>query len=172
MNIKDVTGKRFGRLIAIKRIPQQGLVPLTHYKCQCDCGEFKVVEYKKLQNKHTRSCGCLQKESRFRKRSSNEDKYLNKKWCSYRGQAKRRELEWNLTKSQFASLVKDICFYCNSLSPTGYVGIDRLNSKKGYYIGNCVSACFTCNYAKGTKSVKEFKKWIAKVHNNFIRKIN
>ena len=32
------------------------------WKCKCDCGNEKFVEYSKLVSGHTKSCGCLQKE--------------------------------------------------------------------------------------------------------------
>jgi len=56
--IRDITGQRFGNLVAIKPCGANydGLVWL----CQCDCGNQKAVARGALTNKRgTRSCGCL-----------------------------------------------------------------------------------------------------------------
>ena len=52
----DITGKRFGRLTAIKYIGG------SLWECKCDCGTTIQVMTGKLTSGHTRSCGCLQKE--------------------------------------------------------------------------------------------------------------
>ena len=53
--IKDITGKRFGRLVVIKRIDSK------HLLCICDCGTEVVVSYGNLTSGNTKSCGCLAK---------------------------------------------------------------------------------------------------------------
>lgn len=58
----DITGQRFGRLVALRKEPS----PLrnTRWRCKCDCGAETIVILAKLRSGHTRSCGCLQKETR------------------------------------------------------------------------------------------------------------
>lgn len=51
----DWTGKRFGRLIAIKRIGNK-------WECKCDCGNVTLVATPSLVNGVSRSCGCLRSE--------------------------------------------------------------------------------------------------------------
>ena len=58
---KDLTGQRFGRLIAIKRADQKIRGHAT-WCCQCDCGRFSVVSSDKLVSGHTQSCGCFKSE--------------------------------------------------------------------------------------------------------------
>ena len=61
---RDLTGQRFGRLIAIKRV--EDYVYSSGYKevqwlCKCDCGNEIIVRSKNLtKKKSTQSCGCLQ----------------------------------------------------------------------------------------------------------------
>ena len=58
----DLTGKEFGRLVAIKRLDkQEGSV--VKYLCKCACGNFKEIAAKSLVGGCTKSCGCLQKEA-------------------------------------------------------------------------------------------------------------
>lgn len=60
-NIKDITGQRFGRLVALESLGTSLRRP-SDWKCQCDCGETIVTTVTNLLNGTTKSCGCLQKE--------------------------------------------------------------------------------------------------------------
>ena len=59
-NVKDLTGKRFGRLVVIGLQPSE--TRKTYWICQCDCGNIKVIRSDSLQCGSIRSCGCLKKE--------------------------------------------------------------------------------------------------------------
>lgn len=59
---KDITGQRFGRLIAIRPytgIDTRKITTSTLWECKCDCGNITVADISNLMNGHTRSCGCL-----------------------------------------------------------------------------------------------------------------
>lgn len=57
INFKDISGKRFGKLVALKEIqPKDGQAV---WQCQCDCGSIIEVKGIYLRNGHTKSCGCL-----------------------------------------------------------------------------------------------------------------
>ena len=56
----DITGKRFGRLVAIEWVGSQHKSPL--WKCKCDCGNIIDVSLQKLNTGDTKSCGCLKKD--------------------------------------------------------------------------------------------------------------
>ncbi len=61
MSRKDLTGQRFGRLIAIRSTERRyygGVV----WECKCDCGKMKYIAENDLNSGRTQSCGCLQKE--------------------------------------------------------------------------------------------------------------
>lgn len=55
----DLTGQRFGRLVAIK---DAGYTKNRSrvWECKCDCGNTAFVQAGNLKNGHTKSCGCLQ----------------------------------------------------------------------------------------------------------------
>lgn len=57
----DITGQRFGRLVAIqfKGVEHES----ARWLCRCDCGVEKVVGASKLRSGNTRSCGCLAAET-------------------------------------------------------------------------------------------------------------
>ena len=59
----DLTGKRFGRLIAIHSVGRgEGKDTHTRWLCKCDCGNKTIVASNNLQNGNVKSCGCLKKE--------------------------------------------------------------------------------------------------------------
>lgn len=58
--MKDLTNKRFGKLVAIE--PRGRKNKRVVWFCQCDCGNTSIVASDKLQNGHTQSCGCLIKQ--------------------------------------------------------------------------------------------------------------
>jgi hypothetical protein len=66
----DLTGKRFGRLIAVERL-QRFNNKSTYYKCLCDCGKSKEIRSNHLTMGATNSCGCLQKEMRGKSSEKN-----------------------------------------------------------------------------------------------------
>jgi hypothetical protein len=61
----DITGQRFGRLIAIE-IAHKEKRPAgssrIFWHCLCDCGRENVVAGEKLKNGHSKSCGCISRE--------------------------------------------------------------------------------------------------------------
>ncbi|USK62351.1 GIY-YIG nuclease family protein [Peribacillus asahii] len=60
--IKDISGERFGRLVAVERLEEKH--PKHGYKwlCECDCGNKKEINLSYLTSGHTTSCGCLRDE--------------------------------------------------------------------------------------------------------------
>jgi hypothetical protein len=57
----NITGQRFGRLVAIQRADNDARGP-TYWHCRCDCTNTCTVYLGNLRRNHTRSCGCLVKE--------------------------------------------------------------------------------------------------------------
>ena len=60
--MKDISGQRFGRLVAI-RPTEERRRGLVMWECKCDCGNMTYKVSKDLIYGSARSCGCLQKES-------------------------------------------------------------------------------------------------------------
>lgn len=68
MRAKDMTGLRFGRLTVLERAGSKN--GLATWRCRCDCGKETTVAGDVLRNGNTRSCGCLQRETRSKLGSS------------------------------------------------------------------------------------------------------
>src|SRR5690606_6524002 len=64
----DITGKKFGRLTALKVAGKKGKSTADFWLCKCDCGNEHTVSSQHLRNKQIRSCGCLKEENiKFKK---------------------------------------------------------------------------------------------------------
>lgn len=84
--------------------------------------------------------------------------------------AEKRGKEWKLTHEEAFVFIKSNCVYCDYAPnwPENRVGIDRVFNDDGYHKDNCVPCCFTCNSAKGDKTLEEFKEWIIRAHKHLI----
>ena len=63
---EDLTGARFGMLVAVRPAPDvTKMYPgETHmfWDCRCDCGNWTTVRSNQLKKGATRSCGCVRIE--------------------------------------------------------------------------------------------------------------
>lgn len=59
----DVSGVRFGRLVALERSATASPNRSYSWRCQCDCGAIAEINIRYLRNGDTRSCGCLKADS-------------------------------------------------------------------------------------------------------------
>ena len=56
---QNLTGLKFGRLTAIRKVGIQGTN--TIWECKCDCGNTTFASTGNLNRGRTKSCGCLRK---------------------------------------------------------------------------------------------------------------
>lgn len=172
--VKNLVGKRFGRLVVVRELEKRGRNKQRLWECKCDCGKITKVTTEHLTNNHTKSCGCLKKENAARigkkRLLPNNQANKNQLFCNYKRQARIQGCEFNLLKEDFLKLTSQNCFYCgrepsqthkHSKSSDGYIynGIDRLDNTRGYSKSNCVPCCDMCNKAKGNRTLKEFVNW-------------
>lgn len=84
----------------------------------------------------------------------------------YRDSARRFKKTFTLDLEYFEKNITLPCYYCGSKQTDAIsMGIDRIDSKKGYSSENCVPCCKKCNLAKFTYSPKEFIGHIFKIAN-------
>lgn len=58
----DLAGKRFGRLVVVRRSKERASDKHIRWDCQCDCGSEAVVIGHLMRYGLTKSCGCLSKQ--------------------------------------------------------------------------------------------------------------
>ena len=62
----DISGKRFGRLVAIERdVEAKDKYRRAVWRCRCDCGKAVNATYAALSKGHVQSCGCLAHDKRL-----------------------------------------------------------------------------------------------------------
>lgn len=80
-NIKDITGRRFGRLLARNMTEQRdkhnGAVI---WECECDCGNVILVSSYNLRRGSVKSCGCLGRENSVQNAKTASD-YVKENFC-------------------------------------------------------------------------------------------
>ena len=62
--MKDLIGKRYGRLIVVKKTGKKARDKENVYLCKCDCGNTVEVRSGLLSQGRKKSCGCLYRETR------------------------------------------------------------------------------------------------------------
>ncbi len=161
-------GERFHRLVCL------GHIKKSDYLFQCDCGKQMKSRAYSVRIGRTKSCGCYIKELQSKLKTKPDFiRFKNEIYKNYKGAAKRKGREFNLTKDEFNALIVSNCHYCNarpnnipsklnkiSDNTFRYNGIDRVNNQIGYVLNNCVPCCTICNYGKDDLSYQEFQNWI------------
>ena len=148
---KDITGIRFGRLMAVSPVQIKGERGLR-WKCICDCGNERIVHGGHLRAGTTKSCGC-------RALDRLDESAKSALYGRYLARARKRKIDFLLTREQFDSLILKNCFYCDSPPnqklknstnrQTGfYNGVDRFDNEKHYTEDNCFPCCKACNIMK------------------------
>lgn len=171
-----VADQHCGRWVTVRRATKSNHGQV-YWECRCVCGVVRDVLAKDLKSGRSRSCGCLQREAAVTcPRMQYQDRAtaaFNALCCTYRCNAVRRKLGWQLTHEECSVLFASNCDYCGAppsslkrvrgRSEFKYNGIDRVDNSRGYEIGNVVPCCSKCNTAKSTMSRGEFLAWARRV---------
>lgn len=157
--------------------------PSTQYICVAVCCQVEAV-FSLSQLRHhpvCQACTPVRRSTNLalaRTKPSdpkNRTERVAKRRTFYNAIAKsalNRHLDFELTEDQAETLGKLNCFYCgaapahhNTLVGGPFNTLDRVDSKRGYSPDNVVPACLSCNLAKKSTPIDEFKDWVCRVHN-------
>lgn len=136
-------------------------------RCLCDCGNERIVRTTRLRLGLVTMCGSCAKTAaarrgaETRRKLSDDERVTNDRYSTYKQNAKKRGVAFDLSLTQFSSLLKKSCIYCGT---DDRIGIDRVDSSLGYFDGNCASCCSDCNYAKREMSSESFLNLVARIH--------
>lgn len=168
-------GESFGSLTVVSILKEANKHGRILAKCSCACGKETITSLHGLKNGTTQSCGCKRNACRTLPPGNAARNALLYTYKT--SNAKKRNLEWELSNKDFYKLTSRNCFYCGA-APSSvkyckgyngsyiYNGIDRVDNSKGYSRDNCVSCCFKCNNAKRNMTLKEFLTYINTLHTN------
>lgn len=77
--IKDLTGQKFGKLTVLS-YAFSDKHRVSHYLCECECGNQKIISGQNLSKGLTKSCGCIKKSKKSNDKPQKRDRF---KWASY-----------------------------------------------------------------------------------------
>jgi hypothetical protein len=85
----------------------------------------------------------------------------NNRYYECKRKAKDRWIAFSLTPTLHAQITSFPCVYCGEYQGTDsngqhYVGVDRLDSSRGYTQNNSLPACSDCNFGKNDRTIEEF----------------
>ena len=145
-NVKDLTGQRFGRLVATTQTGKNKWGnPM--WLCKCDCGEERIVNCHNLLRGHSKSCGCLQREATSKANSTHgmRSTRLYRTWAHMRDRCYNPK---DKRYDQYGGRGIKVCEeWCNSFQAfyewameNGYsddLTIDRIDVNGNYEPSNC-----------------------------------
>ena len=149
------------------------------FLCKCDCENIKYITFADFNNKKIVSCGCWNAE---KQKLLSGEAAGNALYSSRRADAKRRFLQFTITREEYGEICVLNCYYCGAVPANEYgsnmyngnymyQGIDRIDNSKGYIKENCRPCCKFCNMAKSTQTEEEFLKRINCIYNFLIKGI-
>lgn len=177
----DIKGDKYGKLTVIDFSHRNSRH--LYWKCLCDCGKETMQCTTNLRQGKVVSCGCYRNELAILRLPTPKIKFekgiasFNVLYKNYQHGAKKRNIEFRLTKENFKDLTSSNCYYCaiepqKEISRRGtngsyrYNGVDRLDSNGAYEESNCVPCCSDCNLLKMDLSLEKFLQQIKKIYNN------
>src|ERR1700743_1731919 len=131
-------GDKFGRLTCLK-FSHIGKHNRSHFVFKCECGKEKVILGSGVISGNTKSCGCLSSEIKKSKRLPQNAGVITQIILGYKRHAKDRNINWELTRTEFEKIIFLECAYCG-IHPSNkkitknfkqgimYNGIDRVDS--------------------------------------------
>lgn len=154
MNAIDITGQKFNRLTAIKRVgTNKDGRPIWLFKC--DCGNEHTVSSKDVRSGHSKSCGCYATDilvrRNYRHGNSKRGQKTTKEYSVWTGITNRVKNGNPLNRKYYKDKGITICQRWSSKNPDGFVNflsdmgaipsnehqIDRIDPNGNYEPGNC-----------------------------------
>lgn len=171
---KDITGKRFGNLVAIKpddnvkNKPKGGGV---YWICKCDCGNEKSIMGKRLRKGEYISCGCQHHVKGEKNPSWKGYREISGKyWKNLERNAIERKFNFDLTLEEAWDIFVRQDKKCAltgieiQLTEPKNASLDRIDSNKGYTKDNVQWVHLQINRMKWAMSDCNFQDWCEKVY--------
>ena len=152
--IKDLTGKKFGRLTVLKYYAT--ISRRAMWECECECGKRSIVRGGHLTGGATKSCGCLGKENASKAKIKHGDTMISGRarlygvWCNMENRCYNKKIggykdyggrgisicdEWKNDYAVFKKWAFDNGYDENAKYSD--CTIDRIDNDGNYEPGNC-----------------------------------
>lgn len=139
---------------------------------------------------YCKSCGMLERAlvhylERYEDQDYADEKVVKRIFNGLRQRARTKHFSLKLSKQNVKDIMYKNCYYCGAEPSNTFVlftenkefkkeikyqGIDRIDSDKGYIVGNIVPCCFQCNCIKWDSSMEDFIKKIETLYIRLVKK--
>lgn len=152
-NRLDLIGQKFGRLTAIKPT-DTSIRKAIVWQFECECGNVIEAIATRVKSGHKRSCGCLHNDIAKSYRLDNNPNWTGYEtirgslWSTIKRSASVRNLEFNITIEYIWQLYQEqngcckltnlpiVLDFRDSDKKERTASLDRIESNKGYVVGN------------------------------------
>ena len=159
----DLTGKKFGRLLVLKRSKRRSHGKV-HWECRCSCSSVIVVPSGDLNSGHSKSCGCLKRDMTIERNmihglSDHEIFFI---WANMMQRCYNPKhpgyAYWGGRNIRVCKRWHDVKNFIDDMYPTYKKGLslDRVDNSKGYSKDNCRWAT-KMEQSTNTRAVKKIK---------------
>lgn len=178
-NWNDLTGKKFGRLIAKKYLGN------SEWLCECECGNEKITNADYLREGSVKSCGCIE-ENRKTLKKHVDDKRTKRLYSIWKGMKQRCYRKKDNSYKLYGEKGIKICdewlnfnnFYKWAIE-NGYeeiegtygekLSIDRIDNNKDYCPENCRWVKCAENSANVSITNKQLEEILSKSNDEMIQ---
>jgi hypothetical protein len=144
LRFKDLTGKRFGRLVAI-RPAARDINKRLRWLCECDCGNETICLSNALQTGDSTSCGCLREELRSIRNLTHGQGGKTPAYHSWCGMIQRCTNPNSKAFPNYGGRGITVCerwrkfenFYADMGAKPEGLSLDRINNDGNYEATNC-----------------------------------
>lgn len=155
--IKDITGSRFGRLVAIKFSHRER--DKTYWEYQCDCGNKTIKASGVVHQGSCNSCGCIKEETHKKHgyATRNNKRRVYRIWQGMRERCKNpssisypfygaKGITYDPAWDDFSTFIKDMG------EPRPKQCLDRIDNTKSYSKCNCRWVSYSKNNSNTSRS--------------------
>lgn len=163
--LRQMVGVKCGRLTGLKRVGVASDGKAT-WLFRCDCGNEVVVSGKDVSSGHTKSCGCLQRETVSRlsfKHGDTRHGKINRLFRVWQGMVSRCKYPSRKDYMHYGGRGITVCAawydyqtfkawaYQNGYSD--HLEIDRVNNDGNYEPGNCTFVTHAANLQHTSRTI-------------------
>lgn len=163
----DLSGQKFG-FLTVLGIAEERRENRVTWRCQCICGNIKLLTSNHLKRGRYKSCGCKHRApGTFNPNWKGVGELSRSHWGRYRIHARVRKVPfllsiqdmWELFLKQNRKCALSglpLSFSSKRNSNDGNASLDRIDSSKGYVMGNVQWIDKRFNWMKSDHSNSEF----------------